>query len=596
MLPAIFVFVIILIASFLLITEKLRPDLVALAMLAILGLSGLVTPAQTFAGFSGSAVMTILAISIISSGLHATGVTHWLGAWMRHLGGRSEPRLILVTMLASAILSLLMNNIAVAGVLLPAVMTLSRQADHPPSRLMMPLAFGTLLGGMATLLTTSNIIVSGALKDAGFTPFGLLDFLPIGIPVVLVGVLYMLLWGRRLLPNKPSALTDMRLRFGGRSLASLYDLEKNVCYILVLPGSFVAGQTLQEGQWYQRFGLSAIGVLHLGHLTVAPSRDKIIYGGDVVVAQGTPDPEVLNKFGLRLEKPTLPLKVVDESIILAEVVLAPHTSLVGSTLKDIHFREKFGFNVLAVWREGSSLQEDISDLPLRFGDALLVQGEAARLRYLREGRDFIVLEEDPDPVMNPSRAKAALVITLVTLTVAAFGWLPVAEVAFVGAVLILLFGCLGMEEAYRSIEWKAVFVIAGMWPLSFAIQSSGLAELAVGAIARLFGQVSPLGLAAVLIGFTLLVTQLVGGQVASLILSPLALAAAMASGADPRGMGMAVALGCSLAFLTPFGHPVNVMVMGPGGYTMKDFLRVGAPLTLLLIVTILAGLHWFWGV
>jgi di/tricarboxylate transporter len=540
--------------------------------------------------------MTILAISIISSGLHATGVTHWLGAWMRHLGGRSEPRLILVTMLASAILSLLMNNIAVAGVLLPAVMTLSRQADHPPSRLMMPLAFGTLLGGMATLLTTSNIIVSGALKDAGFTPFGLLDFLPIGIPVVLVGVLYMLLWGRRLLPNKPSALTDMRLRFGGRSLASLYDLEKNVCYILVLPGSFVAGQTLQEGQWYQRFGLSAIGVLHLGHLTVAPSRDKIIYGGDVVVAQGTPDPEVLNKFGLRLEKPTLPLKVVDESIILAEVVLAPHTSLVGSTLKDIHFREKFGFNVLAVWREGSSLQEDISDLPLRFGDALLVQGEAARLRYLREGRDFIVLEEDPDPVMNPSRAKAALVITLVTLTVAAFGWLPVAEVAFVGAVLILLFGCLGMEEAYRSIEWKAVFVIAGMWPLSFAIQSSGLAELAVGAIARLFGQVSPLGLAAVLIGFTLLVTQLVGGQVASLILSPLALAAAMASGADPRGMGMAVALGCSLAFLTPFGHPVNVMVMGPGGYTMKDFLRVGAPLTLLLIVTILAGLHWFWGV
>jgi di/tricarboxylate transporter len=595
MFPAFFVFVITLIAAVLLITEKLRPDLVALSMLVILGLSGLVTPAQTFAGFSGSAVMTILAISIISGGLHATGVTHWIGTWMRRLGGQSEPRLILVIMLASALLSLLMNNIAAAGVLLPAVMTLSRQTDHPPSRLMMPLAFGTLLGGMATLLTTSNIIVSGALKDAGYKPFGLLDFLPIGIPIVLVGVLYMLLWGRRLLPSKASALDDVRLRFGGRSLASLYDLEKNVCYVLVLPGSFVAGQTLQEGQWYQRFGLSAIGVLHLGHLNVAPSRDKIIYGGDVVVAQGSPDPEVLHNFGLKLEKPTLPLKVVDESIILAEVVLAPHTSLVGSTLKEIHFREKFGLNVLAVWREGSSLQEDIPDLPLRFGDALLVQGEAARLRYLREGRDFIVLEEDPDPVMNPARAKAALIITLVTLTVAAFGWLPVAEVAFAGAILMLLVGCLGMEEAYRSIEWKAVFVIAGMWPLSYAIQSSGLADLAVGAISRGFGQVSPLGLAGILIGFTLLVTQLVGGQVASLILSPLALAAAIASGADARSMGMAVALGCSLAFLTPFGHPVNVMVMGPGGYSLRDFLRVGAPLTLLLILTILAGLHFFWG-
>jgi di/tricarboxylate transporter len=595
MLPALFILAITLIAAVLLITEKLRPDLVALSMLVVLGLSGLVTPTQTFAGFSGSAVMTILAISIISGGLHATGVTHWMGKWMRQLGGQSEPRLILVIMLASAALSLLMNNIAAAGVLLPAVMTLSRQTDRPPSRLMMPLAFGTLLGGTATLLTTSNIIVSGALKDAGYIPFGLLDFLPIGLPIVIVGLLYMLLWGRRLLPSRPSALDDMRQRFGGRSLASLYNLEKNVCYVLVLPGSFVAGQTLQEGQWYQRFGLSAIGVLHQGHLNVAPSRERIIYGGDVVVAQGSPDPEVLRNFGLRLEKPTLPLKVVDESVVLAEVVLSPHTSLVGSTLKDIHFREKFSLNVLAVWREGNSLVEGISDLPLRFGDALLVQGEAVRLRYLREGRDFIVLEEDPDPVMNPARAKAALVITLLTLTIAAIGWLPVAQVAFAGAILMLLTGCLGMEDAYQSIEWKAIFVIAGMWPLSYAIQSSGLAEMAIDAIANILGQVSPLGMAGILLGFTLLVTQLVGGQVASLILSPLALAAALASGADARGMGMAVALGCSLAFITPFGHPVNVMVMGPGGYSMRDFLRVGAPLTLLVILTILAGLRLFWG-
>jgi di/tricarboxylate transporter len=595
MLPALFVLVITLVAAALLISEKLRPDLVALLVLVVLGLSGLVTPPETFAGFSGSAVMTILAVSIISEGLHATGVTYWMGQWMRRAAGQSEIRLILVTMLVSAGLSLLMNNIAAVGVLLPAVMTLARHTKTSPSRLMMPLAFGTLLGGMATLLTTSNIIVSGALKDAGYLPFGLLDFLPVGIPVVVAGSIYMLVFGRRWLPQRPSGLEEMRVPHLGANLAKMYDLEKNICYILVLPGSFVASQSLQAGGWYQRFNLSVIGLIHMGSLRVAPGRDEVVYEGDIVVAQGNPDPELLRYFGLRLEKPTLPFKVVDESVILAEVVLSPHTKLVGSSLREIHFREKYGFNVLSIWREGEALKEGIPDLPLRFGDALLVQGPAMHLRMLREERDFIVLEEDPDPVLNPRRARAAIVITLVTLVIAATGWLPVAQVVFAGALLMLLTGCLGMEDAYRSIEWKAIFVIAGMWPLSSAIQSSGLADIIVEAITRIFDGISSLGLAGVLLILTMGITQLVGGQVASLILTPLALSAALASGADARGMGMAVALGCSLAFLTPYGHPVNVMVMGPGGYKMRDFLRIGGPLTVILIVIILIGLHFFWG-
>jgi di/tricarboxylate transporter len=595
MLSALFVLVITLVAAALLISEKLRPDLVALLVLVVLGLSGLVTPPETFAGFSGSAVMTILAVSIISEGLHATGVTYWMGQWMRRAAGQSEIRLILVTMLVSAGLSLLMNNIAAVGVLLPAVMTLARHTKTSPSRLMMPLAFGTLLGGMATLLTTSNIIVSGALKDAGYLPFGLLDFLSVGIPVVVAGSIYMLVLGRRWLPQRLSGLEEMRVPHLGANLAKMYDLEKNICYILVLPGSFVASQSLQAGGWYQRFNLSVIGLIHMGSLRVAPGRDEVVYEGDIVVAQGNPDPELLRYFGLRLEKPTLPFKVVDESVILAEVVLSPHTKLVGSSLREIHFREKYGFNVLSIWREGEALKEGIPDLPLRFGDALLVQGPSMHLRMLREERDFIVLEEDPDPVLNPRRARAAIVITLVTLVIAATGWLPVAQVVFAGALLMLLTGCLGMEDAYRSIEWKAIFVIAGMWPLSSAIQSSGLADIIVGAITRIFDGISSLGLAGVLLILTMGITQLVGGQVASLILTPLALSAALASGADARGMGMAVALGCSLAFLTPYGHPVNVMVMGPGGYKMRDFLRIGGPLTVILIVIILIGLHFFWG-
>ncbi len=594
--PAIVSLTITIVAAALLISERLRPDLIALLVLIVLGLTRTVTPTETFAGFSGSAVMTILAISIISEGLHKTGVTHRLGRIMRRIGGQSEWKLILVTTLTSAALSLLMNNIAAVGVLLPAVMSLSRQTKIVPSRLLMPLAFGTLLGGMATLLTTSNIIVSGALKDAGFTPFGLLDFLPIGIPIIAIGTTYLALLGRRLLPTRRPASEIAAAQPGMGELAKIYEIEKSLCCVLVQPGSGMAGQSVRAGHWAEALGLTVVGLLHEGHLHMAPSRDEIIREGDTILAQGSPAHEALDYYGLRrIQQPSLPNRVTDESVVLAEVVLAPHTTLIGKCLKDIHFREKYGFNVLAIWRQGQPIQSGLAELSLAVGDALLVQGPAARLRLLRAERDYIVLEEDPDPVIEPGRLRLALGITLATLFVAALGWLPVAQVALVGAAAMLLLRCLSMDDAYRAIEWKAIFLIAGMWPLSTAIRSSGLAEQLMGGILTLWSGLPPLAMAAILLGIAILLTQLMGGQVASLVLAPLALAAAQTMGVEARSMGMAVALGCSLGFLTPFGHPVNVMVMSSGGYTFRDFLRVGGPLTAIIALVILVGLRVFWG-
>jgi len=278
------------------------------------------------------------------------------------------------------------------------------------------------------------------------------------------------------------------------------------------------------------------------------------------------------------------------------LVLSPHSDLIGRSLKEVSFREKYNLNVLSVWRESKPLQNNISDLPLRFGDALLVQGTAADLQRVRKDTNLILLEEDPDAVLKPGKQALAAVITLLTLGLASLGSLPVATVVMAGAVLLLLTGCLDMRDIYQNMEWKAIFLIAGMWPLSTAIRTTGLADLTVQTIFNAVGQASPLLVAAVMIFLAFILTQVMSGQVASLVLAPLALAAASQLNVDPRGMGMGVALACSLAFATPFGHPVNIMVMNSGGYRIRDYLRIGFPLTVLVYACILFGLWYFWGI
>jgi di/tricarboxylate transporter len=579
----------------LLVHGRLRPDLIALFTLAVLGLTGLVTPREAFSGFGGSAVMTILAISVVSEGLQQSGITKLLSRQIVRIAGRNEPRLVLVTVLASAMLSLFMNNIAAAGVLMPAVIALSRHTRVAPSRLLMPMAFGTILGGMATLLTTSNIIVSEALRSAGYPPFGLLDFLPIGVFVVGVGAIYLVIIGRRILPVRYPAGQVARAERLHAELAGLYGLRKNLSELLVLEGSCMSGIDIKEGDWGRRFGINILGISRGGHINFGPQADELIRPGDILLVQGEVVPSEIAVCGLKiLPKRRPPEVMADEHSILAEAALSPRATLAGKTLKDIHFRDKYHLNVVAIWREGKPLQEGLADIPLRYGDALLVQGSPMNMRMLHDDREFLLLEEDPDAVMQPRKAAPAAAILLLVLGIAAFGWLPVAEISLVGAVLMILAGCLTMDDAYRSIEWKAIFLIAGMWPLGIAIRSSGLADAVSGWI----GGVSAYGtgvLAASLLLTGMLLAQFLGGQVASIVLTPIGLTMAASAGADPRSVGMAVALSCSLAFLSPLGHPVNILVMGSGGYSFRDYLKVGGPLTLLVLLIILLGLRIFWG-
>jgi len=287
--------------------------------------------------------------------------------------------------------------------------------------------------------------------------------------------------------------------------------------------------------------------------------------------------------------------VVNEVIKLAEVIIPPHSSMNGKTLRDLTFREKYHLTVIAVWRGACPVEGPLADLQLQAGDALLVQGTARRIRLLQGDADLVLLEEDPDAILEPGKIYLAVGITLASLVIAATGVVPVPVVILAGAVLLIATGCMNMNDAYRSIEWKVIFLIAGMWPLSTAIRDTGLASLAIHSLLGLLGTISPLWIALALILVAMLMTQVMGGQVAALVVAPLALAAAASIQLDSRALAMAVALGCSLAFPTPYGHPVNVMVMTPGGYNFRTFSRIGIPLTILVILGILAGLFIFWG-
>ncbi len=588
--------VIILAAVLLLATNRLRADLVALIVLVALGLSGVVDEGKIFSGFSSSAIITILAISMVSIGLQRTGATNAIGKFLYRVGGQRESVLIFLVALTSAVLSLFMNNIAAVGVLLPAVMTLSRKSRVAPSRLLMPLAFGTILGGMATLLTTSNIIVSGALQEAGFKSFELLDYFPIGGPVALIGIIYLATVGKKLLPGtsvKQQAGAD--LEFTDR-LVSLYQVEKNLSRIILHPDSPMAGITIENGDWSNRYSLNILAVLRKNEENFSPDPAMELHPDDVLIAQGKLDSLIAEKLKVSVEMVSdSDTQFTDEAHPLAEIILSPHSRLIGKTIKDIKFRDSYSLNVVGVWRGGKPLHSGYAEISLQFGDALLVQGPASQIHNLQENADLVLLEEDPDAVMFPKKGIITLAITLVTLTIAALGILPVALVVLTGALLLLLTGSLDMNEAFHSIEWKAIFLIAGLWPLSYALQDTGLAHLITQSLLKVTADISPLGISALLLFIAMLLTLVMGGQVSAIIMIPLALSMAKLSGIDPRPLSMAVAMGCNLAFLTPLGHPVNILVMNPGNYRFKDYFRIGLPLTVIAFIAILVGIHLFWG-
>lgn len=380
----------------LLVRDKYSPDIVAMLALLALLLNRTLDTTEALAGFGNPAVITIAAIFLVTTGLTNTGVAAWIGEYILRVAGKGEARLVAVTMAASALLSLVMNNIASASVLLPGLIAISRQTRISPSKLLIPLSFGTLLGGMATLFTTVNLLVNEALRQKGFAPFSLWDFFRLGSVLTIAGIAFMATLGRKFLPDYRAKDISVVRRLP-EDLARLYRLPERLLMARVLAGSPLDGRSISESQLGQDYDLNILGILRRGRYKLAPDRDEVLRAGDRLMLEGEVDPirQSHEGFGLIFEPAgaALNLELADSDIGIVEVVVSPHADVVGRTLREIHFREKFGLSVLALLHEGEPVGHGVQDARLRFGDALLVQGPRQRLKMLRAERDFILVDE-----------------------------------------------------------------------------------------------------------------------------------------------------------------------------------------------------------
>lgn len=570
---------------------RLRSDLIALLAALSLGLTGVIPAGEVLTGLSSSVVTTLIGLFILARALEETGLLRWAAARITDVGGDSEIRVRLTLMLTAAGLSLGMNNLAVGALLLPASVRVARRARVPISSLLLPVSYSTLLGGMATYFTTANIIMSDLLLQQGSRPLGMKDFVVTGGLVAVAGMAFMATFGRRLLPPGDVSDDDPRGDYFG-----LYKLGERFWSLLVAHDSELAGKTIAESQIGKRLGITVLAIRRRGRLFLVPGPGIAILPGDEVVVLGSEDRvRTLVEWGVKLRSSSSPERFQHE-LELTEVVVAPRSRVRGKTLAELEMRSRYGVKVLALWREGQVIRTDVGKTPLEVGDGLLVINLPTRLERLAGTGDFLVAGARVAAPSRPGRAPLALAIFGAVLVAAFAGVLPIGEIALAGALAMVLTGCVSLEDAYGSIEWNVLFLIAGLLPLGFAMIDTGLAQRAAELLGGFAERGNPLVLVAVMFSITVAVTQVVGGQVSPLLVGPVALAVASTSGIAAAAMAVAVAIGASTAFLTPTAHPLNAMVMGTGGYRPSHFLRVGVGMTLVSLVALLAGMWLFWGI
>lgn len=773
-------------AVILLAFERLRADLIALLVLLSLALSGLVSPTEALSGFSNPAVITIWAMFILGAGLARTGVANLLGRNLLRLGGRGEGRLVTIMMLVAAFLSAFMNATAIVAMFLPVISFVAKKKHLLPSKLLIPLTFATLLGGINTLIgTQSNILVNNALQEFNSRSFRFFDFSLVGLVVTFTGVVFIAVLGRRLLPKRDLAgelrrtgqqpgklfeledrlftlklpqdsvlagksLGDSRLgsalklnvvsvthggktRFApppatklhggdqllvlgktdwleqlirgqqieleesngkdrkqeetklnvkdlvsrqislmelavapdselvGQSLyhanfrdtykanvlaiwrsekpmrtnfqnlplqagdrllvqahrsqldrlralpafmagredaVKIYQLEERLLLMAVPEGSKLAGKTLAESELAEGFGFSVLGIIRKGKTRLMPKAQERLRVGDQLVVEGKlEDVELLKAIqNLHIEGDHVPElgELETEEIGLVEAVISPHSKLDGKSLRDLNFREKFGLNVLAIWRGGRAYRSNLREMPLHNGDSVLIYGNRDRMKMLAAEGEFLVLS--PEIQEAPRRDKALLAVLIMTAVVASvgMGYASIGIAAIAGAAAMVLTRCLSMEEAQKSIQWPVVFMIAGMLPLGVALQNSGTASFLGSYVFAQANAWNITQLLAVLFLVTNLLAQVVPPPVVAVVVPSLVLSGMTGLQASPQALLITIAIASALPFLSPISHPANLLIMGPGGYRFTDYTKIGLPLTLLIMLVTILVVPYVW--
>lgn len=573
--------------------EVVRADLVALGVTLVLLLSGTVTAAEGFSGFSNPAVITVIAMFILSSGLIRTGVADYLAELITRLGGGHPFGLTVVVMLTVGTMSAFMNNIGATAILLPAMFAIAKRSGYPVARLLIPLSFGSLLGGLVTLIgTPPNLLVSMALEEAGYRGFRMFDFAPTGLAVMLTGALYMAVIGRHLIPARGQS----------ESLTQRYELADYVTEVLVPEKSPLVGKTLRQAELPRRFALSVLRLRRAGdgRPPFAPTPSTVLAAGDRLIVEGNVEP-LLHAKGNSELKLYAATKFTDESLLgeglqLAEVALAPGSSLLGRSINQGNLRRRYDVLVLALRRRGRAISQKFTSVPLEVGDVLLVQGAPEAIDDVAKSSDFLVANRLEHAARDTARAPLALAVMALAIGTAAAGVLHISVAAMLGVLLMALTGCVRVQDMYTAVEWRVIFLIACMMPLGLALdeQHTGTARWLAGHIVDWTGSAGPLVVLAALFLFTTLITEVMSNAAATVLLAPIGIAIAVGLGYEPYPFLMAIAIGASTTFLTPIGHQANVLVYGVGNYRFGDFPRVGGILNALVFVVTLLVVPLVW--
>lgn len=599
--PLWFVCVVLGIAIILFVWDRIRMDVVALLVVLSLALTGIVSPEEAIAGFGASIVVTIAALFVVGEGLYRSGVAASVGNWILRMGGVNETRLLWLLMPAVGLLSAFMSSTGAVALFIPVVLSIARKSGMSVPRLMMPLAFSALIGGMLTLIgTPPNIVASGILEKSGHAPFGFFDFTPIGLVILLVAMVYLPLAVRALIPagetrdpeNTHPALSDFTEKYGIGGL--LHKLQ-------VSGESTLIGRTVVEAELRTRFNVTVFGIQRRGQIlsSLMPVlTETTFHAHDVLLVYGEAA-AVANLCGERglisSEFTDAELQRMRNEFGVAEVMLRPSSRLIGQTIKEGRFRERFQLSVVGVRRGGQALHAGFNAEPLAYGDTLLLAGGWRYLEQLERYRDFVVLETPAEMTDVPSRSETApraLLILAVMVLAMVSGALSGTIATLSAAVLMILTGCVRLEEAYHSLNARSLVLIAGMLPLATAMQKTGAVDLICSTLVTWLGDSSPLILCASFFVLTSLLSQVMSNTATTVLIAPIAIATAVSLGVDPAGLMMSVAIAASTAFATPIASPVNTLVVAPGNYRFTDFVKVGLPLQLLAMAVTLSLVSW----
>jgi di/tricarboxylate transporter len=618
MLPMIITITLLAMTSVIFISGKVRSDIVAVGSLIVLMLFQILTPSEALSGFSNSVVIMMIGLFVVGGGIFQSGLAKMASRKLLQLAGTSETKLLIMVMLVTAAIGAFVSNTGTVAVMMPIVVSLAMSAGTNPSRLLMPLAFASSLGGMLTLIgTPPNLVIQETLVNAGYERLSFFSFTPIGLICLVTGVIA-LLFLRRFLPKNEEEDGNKRSGRSLKELVSKYQLSQNLYRIYVSDGSSIQSRRLSELDIPARFELNIIEIRRkmsaknqflktinqeiAGPGTVIQAEDILYINGSFERVQ-----QLAQEYGLTLldhRAPEKPLPANAEhyatrDVGIAEVMLTPSSNLIGRLVKSSGFREKYRVNILGIQRSEHYILHNLQEEKMRFGDALLVQGAWNDIALLAvEQSDVVVVGqpiEESSKVTMDNKAPIAAGIMLMMVILLITEWIPAVAAVMIAAVFMVVFGCVrNMEDAYKTVNWESIVLIGGMIPMSIAIEKTGAAALLSDGLVNSLGSYGPIALLAGVYFMTSILTLFISNTACAVLLAPIALTAALSMNASPYPFLFAVSIGASMCFASPFSTPPNALVMSAGRYRFSHYIKVGLPLQLLLGVVMVVVLPLFY--